>query len=134
MFGTRAYTEGALYQVPRKIPVRIEPKTYFGAAPALEGERLASHLRSLRVHAQPDIVRSFVMNDLNSRAYDWTTVTVRPPFVTRGARHHGRCQPAKLGRDPGAVHTDDYTLWRCQRAVLAPLPGMSGCRPCPPSD
>jgi hypothetical protein len=29
-FGTRAHTEGALYQLPRKIPLRIEPKTYFG--------------------------------------------------------------------------------------------------------
>jgi hypothetical protein len=36
MFGTRAYTQGALYQVPRKIPVRIEPKTYFGAAAATD--------------------------------------------------------------------------------------------------
>jgi len=31
LFGTRAYTEGARYQLPRKIPLRIEPKTYFGA-------------------------------------------------------------------------------------------------------
>jgi len=30
LFGTRAYTEGARYQIPRKIPLRIEPKTYFG--------------------------------------------------------------------------------------------------------
>ena len=39
MFGTRAYTQGALYQVPRKIPVRIEPKTYFGAAAAPGDDR-----------------------------------------------------------------------------------------------
>lgn len=31
LFGTLAHTEGAQYQVPRKIPLRIEPKTYFGA-------------------------------------------------------------------------------------------------------
>ena len=30
LFGTRAHTEGARYQIPRKIPLRIEPKTYFG--------------------------------------------------------------------------------------------------------
>ena len=30
LFGTRAYTEGARFQIPRKIPLRIEPKTYFG--------------------------------------------------------------------------------------------------------
>ena len=30
LFQTRAYTEGARFQVPRKIPLRIEPKTYFG--------------------------------------------------------------------------------------------------------
>ena len=29
LFGTRRYTSGARYQVPRKIPLRIEPKTYF---------------------------------------------------------------------------------------------------------
>eukprot|EP00890_Picochlorum_soloecismus_P001021 jgi/Picsp_1/191/NSC_00190-R1_vacuolar transporter chaperone 1 len=29
LFGTREYTEGARYQLPRKIPLRIEPKTYF---------------------------------------------------------------------------------------------------------
>ncbi|KAH7618884.1 putative Vacuolar transporter chaperone 1 [Nannochloris sp. 'desiccata'] len=28
LFGTRAYTEGARFQIPRKIPLRIEPKTY----------------------------------------------------------------------------------------------------------
>ena len=31
LFGTREYTHGARYQIPRKIPLRIEPKTYFGA-------------------------------------------------------------------------------------------------------
>lgn len=29
LFGTRGYTRGARYQIPRKIPLRIEPKTYF---------------------------------------------------------------------------------------------------------
>jgi len=29
LFGTRSNTEGAYYQLPRKIPLRIEPKTYF---------------------------------------------------------------------------------------------------------
>ncbi|KAL4458180.1 hypothetical protein ABPG75_013045 [Micractinium tetrahymenae] len=29
LFGTRTHTEGAQYQKPRKIPLRIEPKTYF---------------------------------------------------------------------------------------------------------
>lgn len=29
VFGTRGYTLGARYQLPRKIPLRIEPKTYF---------------------------------------------------------------------------------------------------------
>mmetsp|Transcript_2648 Transcript_2648/g.5384 ORF Transcript_2648/g.5384 Transcript_2648/m.5384 type:complete len:168 (-) Transcript_2648:136-639(-) len=29
LFGTREYTHGARYQLPRKIPLRIEPKTYF---------------------------------------------------------------------------------------------------------
>ena len=31
LFGTLGHTEGAEYQIPRKIPLRIEPKTYFGA-------------------------------------------------------------------------------------------------------
>jgi hypothetical protein len=34
LFGTRGYTEGAQYQLPRKIPLRIEPKTFFGAGTA----------------------------------------------------------------------------------------------------
>ncbi|KDD73383.1 hypothetical protein H632_c2235p0 [Helicosporidium sp. ATCC 50920] len=29
LFGTRNYTQGAEYQLPRKTPLRIEPKTYF---------------------------------------------------------------------------------------------------------
>jgi uncharacterized membrane protein YidH (DUF202 family) len=29
LFGTRSHTEGAHYQKPRKIPMRIEPKTFF---------------------------------------------------------------------------------------------------------
>ncbi|KAL4852664.1 Vacuolar transporter chaperone 1 [Chlorella vulgaris] len=29
LWGTRAHTQGAQYQKPRKIPLRIEPKTYF---------------------------------------------------------------------------------------------------------
>ena len=31
LFGTRLNTEGATLQLPRKIPVRVEPKSYFGA-------------------------------------------------------------------------------------------------------
>ena len=30
VYGTRNYTPGARYQLPRKVPLRIEPKTYFG--------------------------------------------------------------------------------------------------------
>jgi hypothetical protein len=30
LFGTRTLTVGAARQVPRKTPLRIEPKTYFG--------------------------------------------------------------------------------------------------------
>ena len=30
VYGTRNYTPGAKYQLPRKVPLRIEPKTYFG--------------------------------------------------------------------------------------------------------
>ncbi|KAK9826784.1 hypothetical protein WJX81_000272 [Elliptochloris bilobata] len=29
LFGTRSHTAGARYQVPRKVPLRIEPKTFF---------------------------------------------------------------------------------------------------------
>ncbi|CAL5221671.1 g3901 [Coccomyxa viridis] len=29
IYGTRNYTSGARYQLPRKVPLRIEPKTYF---------------------------------------------------------------------------------------------------------
>ena len=30
LFGTRYYTEGATLQLPRKVPMRVEPKSYFG--------------------------------------------------------------------------------------------------------
>lgn len=30
IFGTRTYTPGAALQKPRKVPLRIEPKTWFG--------------------------------------------------------------------------------------------------------
>lgn len=29
LFGTRSHTQGAKLQLPRKVPLRIEPKTYF---------------------------------------------------------------------------------------------------------
>ena len=32
LFGTRQHTTGAKLQLPRKVPLRIEPKTYFGRA------------------------------------------------------------------------------------------------------
>ncbi len=32
LFGTRYHTEGASLQLPRKVPLRIEPKSYFGEA------------------------------------------------------------------------------------------------------
>ena len=38
LFGTRSHTTGAKYQVPRKVPLRIEPKTYFGASQELSFE------------------------------------------------------------------------------------------------
>ena len=51
MFGTRAYTPGALYQVPRKIPVRIEPKTYFGELTrCLPFKTTSGHRPQRRVH------------------------------------------------------------------------------------
>lgn len=30
VYGTRTHTAGAKYQLPRKVPLRIEPKTFFG--------------------------------------------------------------------------------------------------------
>lgn len=30
LFGTRYYTHGAELQLPRKVPMRVEPKSYFG--------------------------------------------------------------------------------------------------------
>jgi len=31
LFGTRYHTPGAALQLPRKVPMRVEPKSYFGA-------------------------------------------------------------------------------------------------------
>lgn len=31
LFGTRAHTPGAALQLPRKVPIRVEPKSWFGA-------------------------------------------------------------------------------------------------------
>lgn len=36
LFGTRMATEGAQLQLPRKIPVRVEPKTFFGRWPGVD--------------------------------------------------------------------------------------------------
>lgn len=50
LFGTLGHTEGALYQLPRKTPLRIEPKTYFGVfcwrgcAEAVRGPHPGPHL------------------------------------------------------------------------------------------
>lgn len=33
MFGTRYHTAGAELQLPRKVPMRVEPKSFFGAPP-----------------------------------------------------------------------------------------------------
>jgi len=30
LFGTKYFTQGANLQLPRKVPLRIEPKSYFG--------------------------------------------------------------------------------------------------------
>lgn len=30
LFGTKYFTHGAEMQLPRKVPLRIEPKSYFG--------------------------------------------------------------------------------------------------------
>jgi hypothetical protein len=30
LFGTRYHTPGAALQLPRKVPMRVEPKSYFG--------------------------------------------------------------------------------------------------------
>jgi hypothetical protein len=30
LFGTRYHTPGASLQLPRKVPMRVEPKSYFG--------------------------------------------------------------------------------------------------------
>ena len=41
VYGTRNFTSGARYQLPRKVPLRIEPKTYFGEiAELVDGRRL----------------------------------------------------------------------------------------------
>ena len=39
IYGTRNYTSGARYQLPRKVPLRIEPKTYFGEVAEHHGVR-----------------------------------------------------------------------------------------------
>lgn len=36
LFGTRFHTEGAELQLPRKVPMRVEPKSYFGKPQAHE--------------------------------------------------------------------------------------------------
>ena len=33
VFGTRSYTPGARLQLPRKVPLRVEPKSFFGETP-----------------------------------------------------------------------------------------------------
>ena len=45
VYGTRNYTPGARYQLPRKVPLRIEPKTYFGE----QTHHLREHSENLSV-------------------------------------------------------------------------------------
>ena len=51
IYGTRNYTSGARYQLPRKVPLRIEPKTYFGeiAEPASRIRLMPVPLHLLRI-------------------------------------------------------------------------------------
>lgn len=46
LFGTRQHTSGAELQLPRKVPMRVEPKSYFGAR-----DRLAAACRWPRLPA-----------------------------------------------------------------------------------
>ncbi len=41
IYGTRFHTEGAQLQLPRKVPLRVEPKSYFGERCAKRDARLA---------------------------------------------------------------------------------------------
>lgn len=61
LFGTRSHTMGAQYQLPRKIPLRIEPKTYFGEVTTScllcywqprQGTCLLHHLRNVSSQIQ----------------------------------------------------------------------------------
>ena len=36
VFGTRSYTPGARLQLPRKVPLRVEPKSFFGETPVCQ--------------------------------------------------------------------------------------------------
>lgn len=40
LFGTRAHTPGAALQLPRKVPLRIEPKTWFGKLSSIPSSTL----------------------------------------------------------------------------------------------
>jgi hypothetical protein len=37
LFGTRYHTPGAALQLPRKVPMRVEPKSYFGESCSATG-------------------------------------------------------------------------------------------------
>jgi hypothetical protein len=43
MFGTKYHTPGAELQLPRKVPMRVEPKSYFGELRRMECEAWCSY-------------------------------------------------------------------------------------------
>lgn len=42
LFGTRYHTVGATLQLPRKVPMRVEPKSFFGEPRAAGGGNLVA--------------------------------------------------------------------------------------------
>lgn len=55
LYGTQNYTSGARYQLPRKVPLRIEPKTYFGEIAELVSRR---HLMPVQLSLLTFIARA----------------------------------------------------------------------------
>ena len=53
LFGTRYHTRGAALQLPRKVPMRVEPKSYFGEGQGVDAVGSVRHtaaFRSTRPH------------------------------------------------------------------------------------
>lgn len=64
LFGTKYFTHGAEMQLPRKVPLRIEPKSYFGELCSTQ-----QAVDSILLQVQPYITPVLTVPDIHKRQH-----------------------------------------------------------------